>query len=79
MSYNTPCVVLTARKPHRCTNCGESINVGETYHRWTTFEDAAFVSKMHPECNHALLKEAGYGEFEYTPYEGERPHGNEGA
>lgn len=63
---------LKARKPHRCTNCGESINKGDTYKRWASFGDgSAFTNKMHPECLKDLQDNNGY--FEYTLYGGERP------
>jgi ribosomal protein S27AE len=73
MSYYTPIQTLVARKEHRCTNCGESINAGDAYKRWSSVENVWFTSKMHPECLQWLLDDADGGEFEYTPYDGERP------
>ena len=40
-----------ARKPHKCTSCGEEIPTGERYVRWRSFDDgSAFTNKMHIEC-----------------------------
>lgn len=63
---------ITAHKEHRCTNCGESIEVGQQYLRWASFDDSACTNKMHPEC-YQELNEDGGGVFEYTLYGGERP------
>lgn len=72
MSYCTPETTQKARKAHQCTNCCEAINPGDTYVRWTSFDDSAFVNKMHPECLESLQEGEGLS-FEYTPYSGERP------
>nr|WP_319566271.1 hypothetical protein [uncultured Rhodoferax sp.] len=72
MTYFTPETTHKARKPHRCTNCGQAINPGDTYIRWASFDDGACTNKMHPECL-ADLKANSDGEFEYTLYGGERP------
>lgn len=72
MTY-TPPQMLTARKNHRCTNCGQSIQAGAMYARWVSFDDSAFTNKMHPECLRALQEDADYGSFEYMLYSGERP------
>ena len=62
----------TARKQHRCSNCGETIELGEQYQRWMSVDDGkAFSNKMHPECLESL--QDGSGDFEYTLYGGERP------
>lgn len=73
MIYCTPTQMLTARKDHRCANCGQSIQAGATYARWVSFDNSAFTNKMHPECLRSLQDDSEYGEFEYTPYSGERP------
>ena len=78
MSYCTPETTQTARKPHKCTNCGEVINSGDLYVRWTSFDDCAFVNKMHPECLEYLQESEG-PYFEYMPYSGERPVATEAA
>jgi predicted RNA-binding Zn-ribbon protein involved in translation (DUF1610 family) len=66
----------TARKPHRCTSCGETIETGETYVKWASFDDgSAFTNKMHPECLKAHDDDAkiyGEGTWEYSPYSHER-------
>lgn len=73
MSFNSDTKTVTARKMHRCTNCGQHIGIGETYKRWTSVDDGWFTSKMHPECFDDLAIEADGGQFEYMPYSGERP------
>lgn len=73
MTYCAPTKTLVARKDHRCTNCGEPINKGDTYLRWTSVDDNWFTSKMHPECHQSLMDDADGGQFEYMPYSGERP------
>lgn len=77
--FNTPIeIIKAARKAHRCTYCGELIEVGSTYHRWTTYDDSAHHSKMHPECVTACAEECReYGDNEYLPYEGTRPKATE--
>lgn len=73
MSHNTPPQMLTARKDHRCTNCGQVIQIGDQYARWASFDGRAFTNKMHQECLRSLQYEAEGDEFEYIPYSGERP------
>lgn len=49
--YCTEIETPRARKPHKCTSCGEEIPTGERYVRWRSFDDgAAFTNKMHQEC-----------------------------
>lgn len=73
--YYTPVETRKARKPHRCTNCGEAIPAGSEYKRWMSVEtgDRAYSNKMHPECLSSLQDDAIGGEFEYMPFSGERP------
>lgn len=72
--YCTPPETRTARKPHRCMNCAETIEAGTTYQRWMSVDDGhAQENKMHPECLDSLTDEHGSGYFEYTLYGGERP------
>ena len=68
--YCTPAKTLTARVRHQCTYCGESIEPGETYARWASYEDTCFTNKMHPECADDL---AEWGDGEYSPGQGDRP------
>ena len=72
--YCTPPETRKARKAHRCMNCGEAIEVGAEYARWTSFEDKAETNKMHPECLADLQDAAGGDSFEYCLYSGERPN-----
>lgn len=72
--YCTPSEKRTARKKHKCTNCGEDIEVGTTYARWMSVDDdKGFANKMHLECVQSLNDENGSGSWEYSLYEGERP------
>jgi hypothetical protein len=47
--------VKAARKQYQCDWCWESINCGEPYTKWFTFEDRVTV-RMHPECYEAAGK-----------------------
>ena len=62
----------TAKVTHRCTSCGEAIDAGSEYIKWSSFDDgSAFTNKMHPECYEAHEENAkhwGDSEWEYTPY-----------
>lgn len=71
--YHTPTETRVARKDHRCTSCGEPILKGHEYKRWCSYDNAAYTSKMHPECFAYHMEDAEYGEFEYMPYSHERP------
>lgn len=60
-----------ARKPHRCTYCGEGIAKGDHYQfQKGNYDGSWFESKMHPECFEDMC-DAGDGE--YMPYSNERP------
>ena len=68
--YN-PHEIRKARKPHRCTYCGEAINAGDTYAYQTgNWDGRWFESKMHDECFEEMCDE---GDGEYTPYSNDRP------
>jgi len=74
MVYYTQLEKLKARKPHRCTSCGEAIAIGEAYYRWRSYECGdAGTHKMHPECYEMHDADAVGGEWEYSPYSHERP------
>lgn len=46
-----PVETYTARKNHRCSWCGETIQQGTTYKRYRWWhESEAGTYKMHPEC-----------------------------
>lgn len=65
-----------ANKAHRCTWCGQAINKGEQYARWTSVDGPGgwFLSKMHVECVGAMHDEIrDGGDREYMPFENERP------
>ena len=60
----------TAKKEHKCSWCGETIEVGERYYYQAgTYYGDFQVTKMHLECNNACSK-ASYedGMEEYCPY-----------
>lgn len=76
--YCTQPETRTARKQHRCMNCAELIEIGDTYQRWMSADDGqAVTNKMHPECLSALQKEAEGGYFDYMIYGGDRPEKEE--
>lgn len=65
-------LVQSARKGHRCTWCGETIEKTKTYFRIFTIVDGDPVhSKMHPECDEAA-KEWPY---DSCWFDGEQPRG----
>jgi hypothetical protein len=73
--YCTPAKTVAAKKKHRCTNCGESIEAGTTYARWMSVDDGtACTNKMHPECLQSLRYDNDGIFWEYTLYGGERPN-----
>lgn len=43
----------TARKPHRCAECGRAIEPGESYHYETFVFDGKFTS--HKTCKHCMV------------------------
>ena len=73
--FYTPHEYRKAKKPHRCTYCGEAINKGEQYtFQKGNYDGRWFESKMHDECFEDM---AETGDGEYTPYSNERPARNE--
>jgi hypothetical protein len=69
-----PTTGRTARKAHRCTYCGETIEAGERYWTWSSIEDAPwFINKMHGECFDDAQEWGHAGSFEYIPFDNERP------
>ena len=66
--FCTPQKQIKARKPHRCTWCGEDILKGETYAGWKNVYETWFSNKMHQEC----LAASRYDDDEYSAYEHER-------
>ena len=60
-----------AKKPHKCSYCGEAINSGDTYcFQKGNYDGEWFESKMHPECMDDLNEN---GEGEYLVYGQDRP------
>jgi len=70
MPAQTEATEQLARKKHKCSWCGESIEIGESYKRYRYFDggDAGTV-KMHPECYEDMLEcahnEGGWIEWTY--------------
>ena len=65
-----------ARTPHRCTWCGQGIEPGSPYkNQRGTYEGRFQVDKFHLECNKAAADECASegGDWEFIPYENERP------
>lgn len=74
MAFVTDKAVITARKPHRCTWCGQAIEKGEQHFMWKSVDDSWFTNRMHRECLDACTEECHfYGEVEYPAYQNERP------
>ena len=77
--YCFPSEPRKAKKPHKCTWCGQQIPIGEVYRRWRSVDNSFFVSKMHEECVGAMLEEfRETRDNEYLPFENERPQTCEG-
>ena len=75
MSTFTTTETHKAAKRHRCDWCWQFIETGETYKRYRCYDGGdAGTTRMHPECNEAMLEEAQAegGQIEWTPGQ-ERP------
>lgn len=73
MSGSTNPVTQVAKKPHRCSWCGDQIDAGEKYTRWRWFDDGdAGTIKMHQECNTAFDVDAQAGNNTFDLYDNER-------
>ena len=71
MNFYTQPILVTARKPHKCTYCAEIIEKDENYYKWRSLDDGSwFTSKLHRECNELFNKT---GDGEYPPYSEQRP------
>lgn len=44
----------TAQKEHKCSWCGEKIEIGDKYHNWSVFDRGVHRCKAHVECYVAL-------------------------
>lgn len=56
MSFYSESVVKKTRKPHRCSGCGTTIEVGSPALRYTGKYDRDFASHIHhPECREAEI------------------------
>lgn len=74
--FCTASQAIVARRPHNCTWCGQLIAKGETHLMWKSVDDSWMTNRMHPECHAACNDECRYyGEYEYIPYDNERPSG----
>jgi hypothetical protein len=64
-----------ARKQHRCIWCGQPIPVGEKYRNERSVYDGEMQAHhWHQECAAAQQAEGSeYGEWEFSPYDNERP------
>lgn len=66
----------TARVPHRCIWCGESIAAGDKYlHERSVFDGEMQNHHWHHECMTAMHDAARYegGEIQWSPGSEERP------
>lgn len=57
----------TARKEHRCTDCGRTIRPGETYRRGVNFDGGAWTWKDCRHCDYVLRKYDIAWDGEYSP------------
>ena len=75
MKFYTPTKTLKARKAHRCTYCGQAIEIGMTYLTWASIsiDGEWYTNKMHPECLDDAREWGHAGDFEYTLFDNERP------
>lgn len=76
MGSMTTVTEQAAKKQHKCSWCGERIEIGERYTRYRVFMDGdAGTVKMHPGCYEAMLEAARHegGWIEWTPGDAERP------
>lgn len=70
--------LVKARKPHKCTWCGETIKAGEQYHRRTGIDDDGlfWTMEIHLECLKAeeeiLKKDPNYYDETWEPYQCKR-------
>lgn len=72
--FCTEAIDIKAKRPHKCTWCGQVIEIGETYKSWKSIDDSWFHNKMHFECRDAVSDECDYyGDNEYMPYDNVRP------
>lgn len=64
-----------AKKEHRCIYCGGPILVDEQYVQQEGFYDGApYRNRYHAECYETCADECSYyGEWEFSPYNGEYP------
>jgi len=63
-----------ARTEHTCIWCGEKILVGETYlHEKSIYDGTMQDHKWHLECEASCQEENGFGDYDITPHESERP------
>jgi hypothetical protein len=63
-----------AKKAHRCSWCGGTIAMGETYLRTrVVFEGDPQTNKFHPECGDAAAEDYREWGEGFMPYENERP------
>lgn len=64
------------KKSHRCTWCGETIEIGGQYRRYRSYDGSDVQTvKMHPECYDDCAEVASHdqGDFHFSPYMQERP------
>lgn len=70
--------LVKARKPHKCTWCGEMIESGEQYHRRAGIDDDGlfWTMEIHLECLKAeeeiLRKDPNYYDETWEPYQCKR-------
>ena len=78
MSFHIfPDEVRKARRLHFCVWCGQSIYAGESYAHVDAVTDEGFQHQYwHHECLDASREDLEYGD-EFSPYDNERPSGED--
>ena len=62
--------IKAARLSHRCSWCGQPIDIGQPYIRWRYFGDEPTTCKVHPECHEVIMEDAyEWGNEEWTLYD----------
>lgn len=69
MRATVPILIKRAAHQHQCDWCGELINKGFGYHKWTVFHERVDTCRLHPECYDAMeeVRERDPHFNEWTP------------
>ena len=66
--YVAPETRQKARKSHRCTWCGNPIDIGVVYVRWYSIvDDYGATNRVHVECLPGVYEECAANGGEFSP------------